>query len=81
MARVAQYTENVSFLASLDMKAAIEEIADTYQVSAGAVWRRAVEVGIERTRQEYAGITLARSEPEVVAEMLATPTGTVSFSG
>lgn len=74
VARVAQYTENVSFLASLDMKVAIEEIADTYQVSAGAVWRRAVEVGIDATRQEYAA--MRRGEAVSVGT-----TGTVSFSG
>lgn len=74
MARVAQYTENVSFLASPDMKDAIEAIADTHQVSAGAVWRRAVEVGMEQTRLEYAGTRTGEA-------VSVGSTGTVSFSG
>lgn len=71
MARVAQYTENVSFLASPDMKDAIEAMAEMYQVSAGAVWRRAVEIGINATRQEYAAMRAGE----------AVSIGTVDFSG
>lgn len=74
VARVAQYTENVSFLASPDMKAEIEAISDTYQVSAGAVWRRAVEIGLELTRQEYAA--MRRGEAVSIGS-----TGTVDFGG
>ncbi len=65
MAREARYTENVSFLASLDMKVAIEEIAEAHKVSAGEVWRRAVEVGIDAAGDEYA--RAARIERERLA--------------
>jgi hypothetical protein len=53
MAREAQYTENVSFLATEQMKANIERLAGNAKVSAGEVWRYAVEHGYGATRREY----------------------------
>lgn len=53
MAREARYTENVSFLASVDMKVAIEEIAEAYKVSAGEVWRYSTEHGIAASREYF----------------------------
>lgn len=54
MAREARYTENVSFLATADMKYEIEQIAGEYKVSAGDVWRCAVQVGLPATKEHFA---------------------------
>jgi len=43
MARVAQYTEQVSSLVTEPMKVEIERLADQYQVSQGVVVRLAME--------------------------------------
>ncbi len=68
MARVAQYTENVSFLDSKVQKERIEAISSDCEVSAGAVWRRAVEIGIEQAEREFRASAAFAAEKDTFHE-------------